>query len=82
MVRSAIEKDSEGRYKMTALPLLTGTEEMTDPDGKLVKYTREGNMRDMLIPLISLVGMTVRVLRGHELISPLAPKGGLRYDGK
>lgn len=39
-------------------------------------------MVDMCIPLMTLVGSKIRVLRGHLLQSPFAPQAGVRYDGK
>ncbi|ODA78831.1 hypothetical protein RJ55_06215 [Drechmeria coniospora] len=48
----------------------------------MVKYTREGRASDMHVSLISQVGTQVRILRGCNLKSPLAPEAGIRYDGQ
>ncbi|KAI1818700.1 hypothetical protein GGS20DRAFT_526551 [Poronia punctata] len=79
IINGSQEKPTKGRYGFTALPLLTGSEELTG--GSTVKYVREGGMADMHIALISQVGRQIRVLRGYRLESILAPVAGLRYDG-
>ncbi|CAG9937687.1 unnamed protein product [Clonostachys rosea f. rosea IK726] len=75
------EAVSKGRYGIATMPLLTGTEIAQWPAGT-TKYVREGTLRDMCVALISQVGTRIRVLRGHLLKSPFAPRGGLRYDGQ
>lgn len=72
---------SKGRYGIATMPLLTGTEIAQWPAGT-TKYVREGTLRDMCVALISQVGTRIRVLRGHLLKSPFAPRGGVRYDGQ
>lgn len=72
---------SKGEYDIPTLPLLDGAEVGNWPDAG-IKYTRKGTMADMWIPLLTHVGKRVRVLRGHLLESPFAPKVGVRYDGQ
>ncbi|KAI0420028.1 PUA-like domain-containing protein [Xylaria grammica] len=79
IVNSSLETPTKGCYGFTALPLLSGSEELIHPD--TVKYVREGRTSDMHIALISQVGRKIRILRGHKLKSILAPEAGLRYDG-
>ncbi|KAI1180025.1 hypothetical protein F4777DRAFT_598992 [Nemania sp. FL0916] len=79
IVNSSLEIPTKGCYGFTALPLLTGLEEMTSPNQ--VKYIREGRVSDMHTPLISQVGRKIRIIRGYRLKSILAPEAGLRYDG-
>lgn len=76
-----MEKATSGLYGITALPLLTGREELQSRNPNFVKYIREGGPLDMHIPLISKVGRQIRVLRGYRLKSVFAPQAGLRYDG-
>lgn len=80
IVDSAIERPTRGIYGATALPLLSGREDVCSPTG-IVKYTREGKLSDMHLSLISQVGTQIRILRGHGLKSRLAPRAGVRYDG-
>ncbi|GAP89601.1 hypothetical protein SAMD00023353_3500080 [Rosellinia necatrix] len=79
IVNSSLEIPTKGRYGFTALPLLTGSEELIRSN--TVKYVREGRTSDMHIPLISQVGRKIRVIRGYKLKSAFAPEAGLRYDG-
>ncbi|KAI0887355.1 uncharacterized protein GGS22DRAFT_186187 [Annulohypoxylon maeteangense] len=79
IVASSFEKPTKGRYGITALPLMTGQEEMIRPN--TYKYVRVGRAKDMHIALISQVGRQIRVLRGYRLKSILAPQAGVRYDG-
>ncbi|KAI1457595.1 PUA-like domain-containing protein [Annulohypoxylon moriforme] len=79
IVASSYETPTKGRYGITALPLMTGQEEMMRPN--TYKYVREGRAADMHIALISQVGRQIRVLRGYRLKSILAPQAGVRYDG-
>ncbi|KAF7543880.1 hypothetical protein G7046_g9911 [Stylonectria norvegica] len=81
IVGSLYETPTKGKYGAAALPLVTGREEVYFPDGTVVKYVREGRLADMHVSLISQVGSQMRILRGHCLQSPLAPKAGVRYDG-
>jgi hypothetical protein len=78
-VGSSLEKPTRGEYGLTALPLLTGQEEVVG-DG-LTRYIREGRSSDMHIALISQVRRLVRVLRGYQLKYIYAPEAGVRYDG-
>ncbi|PHH91083.1 hypothetical protein CDD83_1711 [Cordyceps sp. RAO-2017] len=80
IVDSVLEKPTKGTYHVTALPLLSGREELYSPFGA-VKYAREGQLADMHLSLLSQVGTQIRILRGYCLKSPLAPKAGIRYDG-
>ncbi|KAI1766341.1 hypothetical protein GGR53DRAFT_486373 [Hypoxylon sp. FL1150] len=79
IVDSSLEIPTKGRYGTTALPLLTGQEDIVGAN--MYKYSREGKATDMHIPLISQVGRQIRVLRGYQLKSLLAPEAGVRYDG-
>lgn len=73
---------SKSEYDIPALPLLTGSEFVQWP-GAEVKYVKESNtMIDMYIPLLTLVGNKIRILRGHLLQSPFSPFAGVRYDGQ
>ncbi|KPM41515.1 hypothetical protein AK830_g5019 [Neonectria ditissima] len=80
IVGSALETPTKGKYGVAALPLVTGAEDVYLPSGT-VKYIREGRISDIHLSLLSKVGSHIRILRGHLLQSPLAPKAGLRYDG-
>ncbi|KAI0816421.1 hypothetical protein GGR55DRAFT_697295 [Xylaria sp. FL0064] len=79
IVNSSLETPTKGCYGFTALPLLTGSEEVIRDN--TVKYVREGRSSDMHIPLISQVGRKIRIIRGYKLKSIFAPAAGLRYDG-
>lgn len=79
IIGAAFEKPTKGRYGVTALPLLTGSEERL-PDGR-TEYCRRGTQHEMHYNLISQVGKNTKVLRGFRLNSMYAPKAGLRYDG-
>ncbi|KAI0603472.1 PUA-like domain-containing protein [Biscogniauxia sp. FL1348] len=79
IVASSLEMPTKGRYGITALPLLTGQEELIRYN--TVKYIREGQSSNMHIALISQVGRQIRILRGYRLKSILAPEAGVRYDG-
>ncbi|KAI0480465.1 hypothetical protein GGR56DRAFT_626219 [Xylariaceae sp. FL0804] len=79
IVASSFEKSTKGRYGISALPLLTGQEELVRPN--VFKYTRQGRLSDMHIALISQVGRQIRILRGYRLKSIFAPQAGVRYDG-
>ncbi|KAF4979641.1 hypothetical protein FZEAL_4198 [Fusarium zealandicum] len=80
IIGSARETPTKGKYGVAALPLLTGREDIPSNDGT-IRYVREGRITDMHVSLISQVGSTIRILRGHRLHSPFAPKDGIRYDG-
>ncbi|KAI0481470.1 PUA-like domain-containing protein [Xylaria cf. heliscus] len=79
IVSSSLETPTTGCYGFTALPLLSGTEEVIRHN--TVRYVREGRTSDMHVPLISQVGRKIRIIRGYKLNSVLAPAAGLRYDG-
>ncbi|KAJ2995967.1 hypothetical protein NUW58_g1130 [Xylaria curta] len=79
IVNSSQEIPTKGRYGITALPLLTGSEEPIRHN--TVRYVREGHTSDMHVPLISQVGRKIRIIRGYKLNSIFAPEAGLRYDG-
>ncbi|KAI1340588.1 hypothetical protein F5Y15DRAFT_379175 [Xylariaceae sp. FL0016] len=79
IVADSLEIPTKGRYGITALPLLTGQEELIRHN--TVKYVREGRSSDMHIALVSQVGRRIRVLRGYRLKSIYAPQAGVRYDG-
>jgi hypothetical protein len=79
IVGSVKETLSKGRYDHAALPLMTGYENVW-PDK--TEYIRLGNMAEMHISLMTLVGTSIRILRGHGLHSHFAPAAGIRYDGK
>ncbi|KAI5465652.1 PUA-like domain-containing protein [Mariannaea sp. PMI_226] len=80
IVGSVIETSTKGKYGIAALPLMTGREDVNLSEG-IVTYIREGKISDIHLSLISRVGSKIRILRGHKLQSPLAPKAGVRYDG-
>ncbi|KAJ8127343.1 hypothetical protein O1611_g6293 [Lasiodiplodia mahajangana] len=79
IVGSSLETPTKSCYGFTALPLLTGTEELIRRH--TVKYVREGRTSDMHIALMTQVGRKIRIIRGHRLKSIFAPEAGLRYDG-
>ncbi|KAH6661107.1 hypothetical protein BKA67DRAFT_654247 [Truncatella angustata] len=83
IVGCPLERPTSGRYGITALPLLTGREELIRRgEQHVIKYIREGSRSgDMHIPIISEVGRQIRVLRGYRLKSIFAPEAGVRYDG-
>ncbi|KAK0646338.1 PUA-like domain-containing protein [Cercophora newfieldiana] len=80
IVGSELEKPTKGKYDNSALPLLTGKEEIVK-EGEIVHYTREGGPGDMHIALLIQTGRPIRILRGFQLKSSYAPKAGVRYDG-
>ncbi|KAI0446037.1 hypothetical protein F4803DRAFT_505397 [Xylaria telfairii] len=79
IVSSSLEIPTTGCYGFTALPLLTGSEEVVRHN--TVRYVREGRASDMHVPLISQVGRKILIIRGYKLKSIFAPEAGLRYDG-
>ncbi|KOS21269.1 hypothetical protein ESCO_006774 [Escovopsis weberi] len=80
IVGSIHESPTKGKYGVAALPLMTGREEICTTAGT-VRYMREAKLSGTHVALISQVGFQIRLLRGHGLRSPLAPKAGIRYDG-
>jgi hypothetical protein len=62
-------------------PMLTGRE-VEGPTAGMYEYRKEGRIDEMLTCLMREVGLTMRVLRGHELKSRNAPSAGIRYDGE
>lgn len=84
VVGTQLDKPTRGRYGYTAIPLLTGKEE--NILGDRVTYVREERQMRRVpclgdVPMMSLLGAKVRLLRGSGLQSPYAPTAGLRYDG-
>ncbi|KAK0389328.1 hypothetical protein NLU13_2903 [Sarocladium strictum] len=79
IVGSVREIPTKGRYDHAALPLMTGREDVYKDK---VKYSRRGKLAEMHLSLMSRVGKEICVLRGSGLLSPFAPKAGVRYDGK
>lgn len=84
VVGHQLERPTKGRFGYTAIPLLTGREDNIGPDKVLYvreeKQTRKApSLGD--VPMLSLLGAKVRLLRGMELQSPYAPTAGIRYDG-
>ncbi|KAI0878352.1 hypothetical protein GGS24DRAFT_518140 [Hypoxylon argillaceum] len=79
IVNSSLETPTKGCYGFTALPLLTGSEELIS--NNKVRYVREGRTSEMHIPLMTQVGRKIRIIRGYRLRSIFAPEAGLRYDG-
>ncbi|RCI11094.1 hypothetical protein L249_7184 [Ophiocordyceps polyrhachis-furcata BCC 54312] len=80
IVDSIEERPTCGPYYVTALPLLSGREELGPLPGQ-TRYIRSGQLSDMHLALLSQVGTPIRILRGYCLRSPLAPRAGIRYDG-
>ncbi|OAA77713.1 sra-ydg [Akanthomyces lecanii RCEF 1005] len=80
VVGATHETPTKGRYGFAALPLMSGNE-VVDSDKDLIKYTRDSTLTDASVSLITQVGAKTRLLRGHCLKSPFAPKSGVRYDG-
>ncbi|KAK4230822.1 hypothetical protein QBC38DRAFT_9105 [Podospora fimiseda] len=81
IVNSVIEnKATITPYKACTIPLLTGRENVIHVHKTV--YTLYSQPRTPLFwQLLSQVGNEVRILRGHELRSSLAPEAGIRYDG-
>lgn len=80
VVSSHLETPTIGDHEPFVLPLLTGVEDYY-PYYDSVRFKKVGRPFEMHPSLLSRVGRQVRVLRGHRLKSPLAPKAGIRYDG-
>lgn len=75
---------TKGRWACTAIPLMTGAEEVVDADR--VTYVPEdrgdGNLPYVgNVHMLMLLGAKVRLLRGAGLQSVYAPAAGVRYDG-
>lgn len=79
-VGSANEVPTKGCYGVAVLALLHGREQLCTTTG-IVQYTRECTISEAPVSLMSQVGSRIRIIRGHLLNSPLAPKAGIRYDG-
>ncbi|KAM7205061.1 hypothetical protein V8F33_001302 [Rhypophila sp. PSN 637] len=79
-VATDLEKPTIRDHDHTALPLLTGREEiLTDHS---VKYIRVGKLGDVHHSLFSQIGKKIHLMRGYQLKSDLAPTEGVRYDGQ
>jgi hypothetical protein len=84
IVGTQLDKPTRGRFEYTAIPLMTGKEE--DVDENRVTYVREEKQSRKVpslgdVPMLSLLGAKVRLLRGARLQSDYAPAAGVRYDG-
>lgn len=84
VVGHQLDKPTKGRFGYTAIPLLVGREENVELDK--VTYVREEKQSRKVpslgdVPMLSLLGAKVRLLRGAGLQSPYAPLAGIRYDG-
>ncbi|KAK3985529.1 hypothetical protein QBC44DRAFT_155989 [Cladorrhinum sp. PSN332] len=67
-------------HKGCTIPLLVGREEVLHP--YKTTYTLYSQPQSLFCSqLLSQSGKDVRILRGHELHSILAPEAGIRYDG-
>ena len=80
IVSSDFEITTAGRYGVTALPMLTGTE-IKCPQRDTSKYTMRGTLKQLHLSLMGHTGKNIRVLRGFTLKSMYAPSAGIRYDG-
>lgn len=69
-----------GPNEITTLPLLEGVETFKSYSS-LIHYKLEGSRQKMLLHLQDKVGREMRILRGYQLRSRLAPEAGIRYDG-
>ncbi|KAK4211963.1 hypothetical protein QBC37DRAFT_441741 [Rhypophila decipiens] len=79
-VATDVEKPTIRDHDRTALPLLTGREEiLTDHS---VKYIRVGKLGDVHHALFGQIGKKIHLMRGYQLKSDLAPTEGVRYDGQ
>lgn len=81
MVGHMADDMTKSPYGVTAIPLLAG-EEIESSVPNCFTYRRTGPIQDMYLSIMRELGQrNVRILRGHKLNSPYAPKGGIRYDG-
>ncbi|TLS23041.1 uncharacterized protein PpBr36_06073 [Pyricularia pennisetigena] len=71
---------TKGQYGITVLPLLSGRERRLR-NGHSVYQRESFQASDMHFTLMTQVGQQIRILRGCQLRSALAPVAGLRYDG-
>lgn len=69
-----------GPNEIVTLPLLDGVETF-ESNWPRIRYKLEGSRKKMLIHLQDKVGKEIRILRGYQLRSRLAPEAGIRYDG-
>ena len=81
MVKSVEEVVTRGDWGPTALPMLTGTETLDESNQNISKFVHGGSEWNLHSALMATKKEVIRVIRGHELKSPLAPSKGLRYDG-
>ena len=84
IVGTQVENPTRGRFGYTAIPLMTGKEE--DVEADRVTYVQEEKQQRKVpslgdVPMLSLLGAKVRLLRGAGLQSAYAPTAGVRYDG-
>ncbi|CAM1505325.1 Fc.00g109620.m01.CDS01 [Cosmosporella sp. VM-42] len=80
IVSSVRETPTRGKYGVTTLPLLFGKEGV-HAGSHICEFMKEGRISDMHVSLLTQVGNRIRILRGHRLESPIAPRAGIRYDG-
>ena len=79
-----LDKPTRGRFGYTAIPLMTGKEEdICDDEVTYVREERQSRKVPSLgdVPMLSLLGAKVRLLRGAGLQSIYSPTAGVRYDG-
>lgn len=69
-----------GLNEIATLPLLEGVETFKS-NCSCIHYKLEGSRKKMLVHLQDKVGKEIRILRGYQLRSRLAPEAGIRYDG-
>lgn len=74
------ETPTKGKYSVVALPLVSGYEDVYAATN-MARYAKESHLSELHLSLITQVGQKVRILRGYQLRSPLAPEAGIRYDG-
>lgn len=69
-----------GPQETAMLPLMTGREIFGEHHG-YVKYELFGSLNEMQLHLQCMVGKTIGIIRGCQLMSQLSPEAGVRYDG-
>jgi hypothetical protein len=80
VVCHASDAPAIGPNGILTVPLMWGHEKQcAEPDTTM--YTRESAFASLPVMLLRFVGAKVAILRGHRLISGLAPTVGVRYDG-
>jgi hypothetical protein len=77
--------DTRGNVSVSpqSIPVVTLAygEEMPTHNPTITRYTHEGRISSMMLPLMRALDRRVQVLRKYTLKSRLAPEAGLRYDG-